>query len=252
MQRSIKEVAMKSGSEDRSGTDPIAGAGRPAGRAAAPRRIGTYKIYPNPLARLELPAPTQDGGPPLWKTLLDRSSIRDYSPEALTLAEVSQVLWASQGITRERGEWQFRTAPSAGGLYPIETYVAASRVDGLAGGLYHYEVRYHRLAMLREDPLIGMALTRAAMGQTMCQRAAVVLIWTAVVARSARKYGERAYRYIHMDAGHVAQNVYLAVTALELGGCVIGAFFDDEINLVLELDGRDETSIYMAAIGRRG
>lgn len=243
---------MRSGGEDHSGGDPIGAAGRSPGRAAAPRRIGTYKVYPNPLARVELPAPAQGGGQPLWQVLQERASIRDYSPEALTMPEISQVLWASQGITRERGEWQFRTAPSAGGLYPIETYVVANRVDGLATGLYHYEVRYHRLALLREDPLIGMALTRAAMGQTMCQRAAVVLIWTAVVARSARKYGERAYRYIHMDAGHVAQNVYLAVTALELGCCVVGAFFDDEIDLVLELDGREETSIYMATIGRRG
>lgn len=243
---------MRSGSEDRSGSDPIGPAGRPAGRAAAPRRIGTYKTYPNPLARVELPTPAQAGGMPLWQALHERSSIRDFGPEPLTTPQLSQILWASQGITRERGEWQFRTAPSAGGLYPIETYVATNRVDGLVGGLYHYEVRYHRLALLREDPLIGMALTRAAMGQTMCQRAAVVLIWTAVIARSARKYGERAHRYIHMDAGHVAQNVYLAATALELGGCVIGAFFDDEINLVLELDGREETSIYMAAIGRRG
>ena len=243
---------MARGGEDHSGSDPISVPGRSPGRAAAPRRIGTYKVYPNPLARVELPAPAQDGGPGLWTSLHDRSSIRDYCPEPVTLAEVSQVLWASQGVTRERGEWQFRTAPSAGGLYPIETYVAANRVEGLTGGLYHYEVRYHRLAFLREDPLVGMALARAAMGQTMCQRAALVLIWTAVVARSARKYGERAYRYIHMDAGHVAQNVYLAVTALELGCCVIGAFFDDEVNLVLELDGHEETSIYMATLGRRG
>jgi len=243
---------MRSGSENRSGMDPIGMTGRSPGRSAAPRRIGAYKVYPNPLARLELPEPVRSGGQPFWKVLNERSSIRDYDGEAVPLDQVSQILWASQGITRERGEWQFRTAPSAGGLYPIETYVAANRVDGLAGGLYHYEVRYHRLAMLREDPLIGMALTRAAMGQTMCQRAAVVLIWTAVIARSARKYGERAHRYIHMDAGHIAQNVYLAVTALELGNCVIGAFFEDEVNLVLELDGREETSIYMAAIGRKG
>lgn len=222
------------------------------GRGTGPRRIGTYKAYPNPLARIELPAPAREGGAGLWKSLQERASVRDYGLGALTLGEVSQLLWASQGITREHGEWQFRTAPSAGALYPIETYLGVNRVDGLTGGLYHYEIRFHRLAFLREDPLVGMGLTRAALGQTVCQRAALVLIWTAVIARSARKYGERAYRYIYMDAGHVAQNVYLASTGLGLGCCAIGAFFDDEVNAVLDVDGREETTIYMATIGRRG
>lgn len=217
-----------------------------------PRRIGTYKIYPDPLERFDLPQPIQEAGMGLWEVLLERSSVRDYDQEPLRIQEVSQLLWASQGITRERGEWQFRTAPSAGALYPIETYLAVNRVDGLTGGLYHYEVRYHRLAFLREDPLIGMSLTRAALGQTMFQRAALVFVWTAVVTRSARKYGERAFRYIYMDAGHVAQNLYLAATSINLGCCVVGAFFDDEVNDVLELDGREETAVYMATIGRRG
>jgi len=242
---------MTPGSDEHSSHDP-SGPNRPQGRSPVPRRIGTYKSYPNPLARLDLPVPVQTGGKGLWASLLERTSIREYGQGELTMAEVSQLLWASQGITRERGEWQFRTAPSAGGLYPIETYLTANRVEGLAGGLYHYEVRTHRLAFLREDPLIGMALTRAAMGQTMCQRAAIALIWTAVVARSARKYGERAYRYIYMDAGHVAENVYLAAAAMDLACCVIGAFFDDEVNAVLELDGHEELSIYMATLGRKG
>jgi SagB-type dehydrogenase family enzyme len=243
---------MNPGSEDRSLQDPLSTPGRSPARSPNPRRIGTYKVYPNPLVRVDLPAPAQEGGMGLWTSLKERSSIRDYSQEELLLPEVSQLLWASQGITREQGEWQFRTAPSAGALYPIETYLGVNRVEGLVGGLYHYEVRHHRLAFLREDPLIGMALTRAALGQTACQRAALVLVWTAVIARSARKYGERAYRYIYMDAGHAAQNVYLASTALGLGCCVIGAFFDDEVNTVLEIDGHEETTVYMATIGRRG
>ncbi len=243
---------MTSDSEDRGHQDTAGAASRSPARAPNPRRIGTYKVYPNPLARIELPAPAQEGGMGLWTALKERSSIRDYDQSELLLPEVSQLLWASQGITREQGEWQFRTAPSAGALYPIETYLAVNRAGGLLGGLYHYEVRHHRLAFLREDPLIGMALTRAALGQTACQRAAVVLVWTAVIARSARKYGERTYRYIYMDAGHSAQNVYLASTALGLGCCVIGAFFDDEVNAVLEVDGHEETTVYMATIGRRG
>ncbi len=234
------------------GSHDSSGPSRPQARTPVPRRIGTYKSYPNSVPRLDLPAPTQEGGKGLWASLQERISTREYSQTPLTMEEVSQLLWASQGITRERGEWQFRTAPSAGALYPIETYLVVNRVDGLASGLYHYEVRSHRLAFLREDALIGMAMTRAAMGQTMCQRAAILLVWSAVVARSARKYGERAYRYIYMDAGHVAQNVYLASAALDLACCVVGAFFDDEVNAVLELDGHEETSIYLAALGRKG
>jgi len=226
--------------------------GHSSGRSSGPRRIGTYKLYPNPLARIDLPPPAREDGPGIWDALQERSSIRDYGQEPLQTQHLSQILWASQGITRERGEWQFRTAPSAGALYPIETYLGVNRVDGLSAGLYHYELRHHRLAFLREDPMIGMALTRAALGQTMCQRAALVFAWTAVIARSARKYGERAYRYIYMDAGHVAQNVYLACTALGLACCAIGAFFDDEVNAVLEVDGREESAIYLASIGQRG
>ncbi|MGC8874150.1 MAG: SagB/ThcOx family dehydrogenase [Chloroflexia bacterium] len=231
---------------------PEEGRARVPPRASAPRRIGTYKIYPNPLARIELPVPVTEGGRGIWTVLRERSSIRDYAPDPLTLDELSQLLWASQGITREGGEWQFRTAPSAGALYPIETYLGVNRVQGLAPGLYHYEVRNHRLAFLREDEFIGQNLTRAALGQTMCTRAAVVFVWTAVLARSVRKYGERAYRYIYLDAGHVGQNVYLAATALGLGCCAVGAFFDDEVNIVLDIDGREETAVYMATIGPRG
>ncbi len=231
---------------------PEEGRARGPQRVSAPRRIGTYKIYPNPLARIELPVPVSEGGRGIWTVLRERSSIRDYAPDPLTLDEVSQLLWASQGITREGGEWQFRTAPSAGALYPIETYLGVNRVQGLVPGLYHYEVRNHRLAFLREDELIGQSLTRAALGQTMCTRAAVVFVWTAVLARSVRKYGERAYRYIYLDAGHVGQNLYLAATALGLGCCAVGAFFDDEVNAVLDVDGREETAVYMATIGPRG
>lgn len=222
-----------------------------AERSGKPRRIGAYKTYPDPVARIELPQPAREGGAGLWAILQERRSVRDFSQEPLSLEELSQLLWASQGITHERGELPFRTAPSAGALYPIETYVAVNRVGELLPGLYHYEVRHHRLAFLREDPLIGVALTRASGGQTWFQHAAMTTIWTAVIARSARKYGERAYRYIFMDAGHVAQNLYLAATGLQLGCCAIGAFFDDEVNTVLGIEGRDETAVYMATVGRK-
>ncbi len=95
----------------------------------------------------------------------------------------------------------------------------------------------------------SLECARAALGQEMCAEAALLLIWTAVVGRSARKYAQRAYRYIYLDAGHLAQNVALACVALDLGCCMIGALFDDELNAILGVDGRDETVLYMAAIG---
>lgn len=217
-----------------------------------PRHVGIYKTYPDPLDRIDLPPPPKEGGKGFWNVIWERASIREYSEDTLTIDEIACLLWACQGITRERGEWQFRAAPSAGALYPIETYVAINRGEELVPGLYHYEVRHHRLAFLQEESAIGMALTRAALGQTMCNRAAIVVVWTAVVSRSVRKYGERAYRYIYMDAGHVGENLYLAATAMDLACCAVGAFFDDEVNAVLGLDGRDETAVYMATVGREG
>jgi len=164
--------------------------------------------------------------------------------------DLSQLLWATQGITARTSYYSFRTAPSAGALYPVETYVLVNRVVGLSAGIYHYDVRRHRLEVLRKGNS-GAELTRAALGQEMIREAAFVFIWTAVVARTRRKYSDRAYRYIYMEAGHICQNAYIAAEALGLGCCAVGAFFDSEVNSLIGIDGKDEVSLYLCAVGRK-
>ena len=220
----------------------------PGGGARWQRPFPPQKIYPPAHPRTPLPPPQATGGAGLWDAIRARRSVRSYGAREVALRELSQLLWAGQGITWEKDGVQFRAAPSAGALYPIETYAAARKVHSLPPGLYHYEVESRSLALIEPGDR-SLECARAAGGQEMCAEAALLLIWTAVVGRSARKYAQRAYRYIYLDAGHLAQNVALACVALDLGCCMIGALFDDELNAILGVDGRDETVLYMAAIG---
>ena len=207
-----------------------------------------YKEYADaPTVALELPA--RKGGMSLWQALAERRSVRSYGGEPATLGELARLLWAGQGITHHEGEYALRAAPSAGALYPIETYVIAHRVEGLAPGLYHYRVRTHALESLRAGDL-RVPVARAALNQRIAHDADLVFVWTAVFPRSKWKYGQRAYRYIYLDAGHIAENVALAATALGLGSCHIAALYDEEANALLGVDGDQESVIYMAAVGR--
>jgi SagB-type dehydrogenase family enzyme len=165
------------------------------------------------------------------------------------MQDLAQLLFSTQGVTGKVSGYLLRTAPSAGALYPIETYLAVNRVASLKAGLYHFNIVKNALELL-QDSDVSPALCKAALGQTMVMESAVVFIWTAVVARSKWKYGERAYRYIYMDAGHIGQNLYLAAVALGLGCCTIGAFFDDEVNEILNVDGTEETAVYMGVAGK--
>lgn len=206
-----------------------------------------YKEYPDAIA-VELPAPVKPHTP-LTDAIAARRSVRDFTREPISAGELSFLLWASAGLQRVEQGYEFRTAPSAGALYPIETYVGASRVTDLPEGLYHYAVRRHALEQLKEGN-VGLDMARAALGQALCADAAAVFVWTAVFERSRWKYEQRAYRYIYMDAGHICENMYLAATALDLGACAIGALFDDDLNAVLGVDGTEESAFYMCAVGR--
>jgi SagB-type dehydrogenase family enzyme len=208
-----------------------------------------FKQYPDALQVIKLPAPATDGGKGLWQVLSRRRSERDFSASLLTLADLSQLVFATQGPTAKAGEYLLRTAPSAGALYPIETYIAVNRVEGLDPGMYHFNIEQYSLELLKQGN-VSPALRTAALGQAMIMESAAVFIWTAVVARSKWKYRERAYRYIYMDAGHIGENLYLASAALDLGCCTIGAFFDEEVNALVGIDGVNETTVYMGAIGR--
>jgi len=182
----------------------------------------------------------------LDEALRHRRSRREYGPAPLTLAELSAALYAAQGITDDaRG---LRAAPSAGALYPLETYVIAHRVEGLAAGLYHYRPSDHTLT-LRYERDLGLRLMTAGVGQAMLARAGAVIAFSAVWARTAQRYGARGERYILLEAGHAAQNVYLAAEGLGLAACAVGAFDDGALNALLGADGQRETALYLMTLG---
>jgi SagB-type dehydrogenase family enzyme len=226
-----------------------------------PERIGGYvldwqtfpdpfKSYGSPLAVVALPEPEFTGDPDLWKALSRRRSRRMYKgAESLALETLSELLWATQGITERYGGSLFRTAPSAGGLFPVETYLNVRLVNGLESGIYHFRPGMFDLEFLRKGAF-SRVLAKAALDQGIVASAQVTFVWSAVLPRSKWKYRQRAYRYIYLDAGHICQNLYLAGEVLGLGICAIGAFFDDEANEIIGLDGTDETVIYMATVGK--
>jgi SagB-type dehydrogenase family enzyme len=206
-----------------------------------------FKEYPD-APRIALETPRQRGGTSLWRALAERRSVRRFGDQ-LTLSEVSRLLWAAQGATQRTQGIQLRTAPSAGALYPIETYLVANFVSDLEAGVYHYAVPAHALEQLQTGDS-RLAIAQAALDQRVALDAGVVFVWTAVFRRSKWKYGQRAYRYVYLDAGHIAQNVALAAVALGLGSCQIAALYDQEANALLGVDGDEESTIYMTAVGR--
>ncbi len=208
-----------------------------------------YKNYPESKARTKLPPVKFEGTVDLWETIRKRRSVRDYSLyRSLPLQELSRLLWATQGITQEVGGYRLRSSPSAGALYPIETYVLARAVEGLQPGIYHFRPADFDLELIKPGDF-AHSMAQAALQQQMIADAQATFIWTAIVARSKWKYRQRAYRYIYLDAGHIAQNLYLAATALGLGVCAVGAFFDDQVNALIGTDGTEETVVYMASVG---
>jgi SagB-type dehydrogenase family enzyme len=206
-----------------------------------------YKEYPDS-KRVELPPFEGIKTMDVMNAIKRRKSIRHYSGKPLSREQLSYLLWASGGIQRKERGHAFRTAPSAGALYPIETYLVVDAVDGIPAGVYHYSVRTHGLEELRLGQL-GHDVVVAALNQKMCIEAAVIFIWTAVFYRSKWKYEERAYRYIYLDAGHIAGNLALAAAAVGLGTCQVGALFDDEVNNIIGVDGKDESVVYMSLAG---
>jgi SagB-type dehydrogenase family enzyme len=211
-----------------------------------------YKTYDGS-ERTVLPEPAVQGGPDIWAVIWKRHSVRAYTNDAMSLQDLSQILWATQGVRETVSgafcDFKLRTAPSAGALYPIETYLYVNRVDGLKKGLYHYVIGNHELELVKEGDFSG-EVKGGALDQQIAGDAAVVFIWTAIIERSSWKYLQRAYRYIFLDAGHIAQNLALAVEALDYGSCQIGAIYDDEINSLLDLDGIHESVVYMSTVAR--
>ena len=191
-----------------------------------------------------LPRPDLEGKVTLDHALAHRRSVREYAKGALTLAEVSQLLWAAHGVTGAGGR---RTVPSAGALYPLEILLVAGEVTGLPAGVYRYDPERHALhAMAAGD--LRRRLAGAALEQSSVGTAPAVIAVTAVMQRTAVKYHERAPRYVHMEAGAVAQSVSLEATALGLGTVLVGAFDDAAVAGVL---GIDEEPLLLLPVGRR-
>ena len=220
----------------------------PRGRLDWVGKPATYKRYPS-APKIPLSPPQTEGGALLWDVLRQRRSVRRFQGGPLREAALSQLLWGAQGISGGNRGLGLRTAPSAGALYPVETYLVVHAVEGIEAGIYHYGVERHELDQLRAGDF-QMEIAQAALDQEMAAWADVVFVWTALFERSKWKYKQRAYRYIYLDAGHIAQNVALAAVALGLGSCQIAALYDDEANALLGVDGVEESTIYMTVVGR--
>lgn len=194
------------------------------------RRVATRTI--------ELPAPRTRGAMSLERALAERRSVRAFTGEPLTPEELSQLLWAAQGLT---AGWGGRTAPSAGALYPLEVYAVTPE------GAYHYLPEGHRAELVTAADL-RRPLAAAALAQSAVAEAPAVLVIAAVTRRTAVKYGKRAERYVHLEAGHVAQNVLLQAAALGLSGVPIGAFSDRGVQRALGLPA-DHEPLYLIPVG---
>jgi SagB-type dehydrogenase family enzyme len=212
-------------------------------------RPPTYLSYPNAACHVRLEEPQPPPGVDLWQTFQQRRSKRNFLPESLQLNELNLLLWSCQGITADMGDYQLRTAPSSGALFPTETYLVVNAVEDLEPGIYHLDVQNWRLEGIRMGDFreAGHAALR---GQTMTQHAAVNVIWTTVMERCLAKYFERAYRYIWWDAAAIMENFLLAATGLGLGACAMGSWYDDLTHELLGIDGKEHFSVLTASVGR--
>ncbi|WP_083793048.1 SagB/ThcOx family dehydrogenase [Hydrogenivirga sp. 128-5-R1-1] len=194
---------------------------------------------------LRLPQPTYRGQLTLEEALLRRRSVRSYLPEPITLEELSQLLWAAQGVTDPYG---FRTAPSAGALYPLELYLHAVKVEGIETGIYRYDPHRHSLLDIKLGNFVPEVYA-AALNQEAVLSAPLLVFFFALFERTTVKYGRRGIRYVFNEVGHAGQNLYLQATALGLGTVVIGAFYDEELKEVVGAR-RDEEPLYIMPVGR--
>ena len=194
---------------------------------------------------IPLPPPRLDGAIPVETALAQRRSVRTFADRALRREHLGQLLWAAQGITGTR--WPMRTAPSAGGLYPLEVYAIVGQVEGLEAGIYRYRPSAHELTILQTGDQ-RRAMVDAALGQGWMARAPVTVVIAGVIARTAAKYGSRAERYVCMEAGHAAQNIYLQAQADGLGTTAVGAFRDAAVRALIGMPA-GEVPLYLMPVG---
>jgi SagB-type dehydrogenase family enzyme len=200
----------------------------------------------SPVLNVKLPQPRLESPSSLEEVLQRRRSVRAYRAEPLVLADIAQLLWAAQGINSTDGR---RTVPSAGARYPLEVYLVAGNVAGLSPAVYRYRPESHELMPITTGDQ-RLPLARAALGQASVAEAPAVIVVTAVYQRTMSKYRQRGIRYVQMEVGHAAQNVYLQATALGLGTVMIGAFDDEQVAEVLGLP-EDQRPLALMPVGKR-
>lgn len=201
--------------------------------------------FSNQQRLIQLPPPTLQSNTSIEAALKQRRSIRTYKNEPLTLKQISQLLWAAQGITAKNG---LRTAPSAGGLYPLEIYVVTQDVTDLPSGVYHYLPKQHALVLhFTGDKSTSLASTSPQ--SDILQQAKAILVITAIYKRTTAKYGDRGTRYVDMEAGHVAENISLQAVSLGLGTVTMGAFQDEVLKTTLHLP-QQEVPLYIMPLGK--
>lgn len=188
----------------------------------------------------------------LSEAIAARKSLREYSEKKLSLEELSYLLWCTQGVKEViENKATFRTVPSAGARHALETLLLVNKVESIEPGLYRFLALEHVLAQINQDPGLREKIAEACLSQQLVKNSAATFIWTAVTRRMTYRYGKRGFRYLFLDAGHVCQNLYLACEGIECGACALGAFSDEAINSLLNLDGTEQFVIYLAAVGKK-
>lgn len=182
----------------------------------------------------------------------NRRSIRSYGTQPMALNELSFLLWATQGIKQIMAQTAtLRTVPSAGARHAFETFFLVNNITSLQPGLYRFLAAEHKLTTTNLAADVADMIVEGCLGQAFVKECAVTFIWVAVPYRMNWRYGERGYRYLHLDAGHVCQNLYLAAEAVHCGVCAIAAFEDDIMNRILGVDGEEQFVIYIATVGKK-
>jgi SagB-type dehydrogenase family enzyme len=188
----------------------------------------------------------------LVDALLKRESLREYAAAPLSFEDLCVLLMCTTGVRRVvPGVATFRAAPSAGARHALETYVLASRVEGLDPGLYRFLAIERKILKVSTAPGLLDQFTDACLGQSFVRSSAALFLWVAEVYRMTYRYGQRGYRYLYLDAGHVCQNLYLAAEAVGAGVCAIGAYDDQRVDELLGVSGKDQFAIYLAAVGKK-
>jgi len=205
-----------------------------------------------PIIDLSKPTEISVNNTSLRQAIEKRASIRNYSNKPLTQDELSWLLWATQGVKQVvKRPSTLRNVPSAGARHAIDTYILVNKVENIKQGIYRYVAITNQLEQINTEDNIVDKIHEACMKQGMIKNSAVTFIWTTTFYRMTWRYGERGMRYIHLDAGHVCQNLYLAAEAIDCGVCAIAAFDDDNLNTILGLDGENNFTVYLATLGKK-